>query len=733
MAGGAHILRQAAVRTAAWRIPPPGTKASYHFGTKEYVACFETPAPVDGCKFRAAAVKYVKNFDPAAWGDRDPIRTVVAGRVYQGGEVVDTVDAAGKVNGRQVLADSEALAAVTDFMRSHTAAAATPRPLSSLILPTDAVRRVERVFLSEGHAAALIGNQAMDFVKQDGVTEIEESIQANAVERKLTDKLLADEARGAVQILRYPALVSCVSNFTNFLDLFRKTLRNLEAGVPVLVLSRSNTSQHCYRWFQALQKLTDAEGIPASMLAFASTSVEQQRAIMLQSPMSPTYFTGSREVARLIKEVSPRAISSTGGPNTLISVAATPQVLQAARDSASIENAGQCTALRHLVLPFEGQESSSEALGKRLFAGSTKSASALESLEESKFAALLPMPSPGASSRKSLGYTSDPAMPVSLKVSKSLPGSVDEYWREVVVDVTTPGTPAEMEADAFIDPLCAWVRAEQPISVAVNGSMELARRVWERTGQVVFTRGTVLQPAMTCQARPQDGEVFGELPPRASLLEHTRFPVVVPTPSAGYNARYSLAFLEEQGAAPLPSLPAGEYIKGVESKAVRGFCLEILNFVRDACAGPFEGVGHRTTLFGVQRPPLGQGVAVRIARDATYDQAAPLLLPFLATNAAPQLHISVHPASPAAVTLATLGLAHQTEEDAAFEKRAAEAGLTHVVRVPCRGGDLEGEYPLAGLFVSRLLTFGHCKSVIPDDKEFLNVFRASDKWLKLRA
>ncbi|KAJ1468765.1 hypothetical protein T484DRAFT_1854294 [Baffinella frigidus] len=85
------------------------------------------------------------------------------------------------------------------------------------------------------------------------------------------------------------------------------------------------------------------------MLAFASTSVEQQRAIMLQSPMSPTYFTGSREVARLIKEVarlikevSPRAISSTGGPNTLISVAATPQVLQAARDSAAIENAGHC-------------------------------------------------------------------------------------------------------------------------------------------------------------------------------------------------------------------------------------------------------------------------------------------------------------------------------------------------------------------------------------------------------
>ena len=31
--------------------------------------------------------RYLKNFDPAAWGDRDPIRTVVAGRVYTGGEV----------------------------------------------------------------------------------------------------------------------------------------------------------------------------------------------------------------------------------------------------------------------------------------------------------------------------------------------------------------------------------------------------------------------------------------------------------------------------------------------------------------------------------------------------------------------------------------------------------------------------------------------------------------------
>jgi hypothetical protein len=57
-----------------------------------------------------------------------------------------------------------------------------------------------------------------------GVTEIEESLEANPVEHAMVDSLLRDESRGVLALRREPALVGAVSNFTNFLDLCRKTL-----------------------------------------------------------------------------------------------------------------------------------------------------------------------------------------------------------------------------------------------------------------------------------------------------------------------------------------------------------------------------------------------------------------------------------------------------------------------------------------------------------------------------
>jgi hypothetical protein len=51
------------------------------------------------------------------------------------------------------------------------------------------LRRIEQKLLNE-YAWFLIGNQCFDFQKQDGITELEESIMANHVERNLNDLVL---------------------------------------------------------------------------------------------------------------------------------------------------------------------------------------------------------------------------------------------------------------------------------------------------------------------------------------------------------------------------------------------------------------------------------------------------------------------------------------------------------------------------------------------------------------
>ena len=69
------------------------------------------------------------------------------------------------------------------------------------------MRRIEQRLLTE-YAGCLIGNQCLDFGKQDGVTEMEGSVMANSVERKLNDLLYQDERDGKICIVRKPIFIS---------------------------------------------------------------------------------------------------------------------------------------------------------------------------------------------------------------------------------------------------------------------------------------------------------------------------------------------------------------------------------------------------------------------------------------------------------------------------------------------------------------------------------------------
>lgn len=73
--------------------------------------------------------------------------------------------------GAQLLAPPDVVDAVIKHIKDYRP------PKTDLRVP---VRSAEAVLLSE-HAAALAGSQALDYKKQDPMTEIEESIEANEV------------------------------------------------------------------------------------------------------------------------------------------------------------------------------------------------------------------------------------------------------------------------------------------------------------------------------------------------------------------------------------------------------------------------------------------------------------------------------------------------------------------------------------------------------------------------
>lgn len=697
-------------------------RRDYNFASSAYNGCFAGQPEPDGAALRAGTLAYLEDFDPQSWYD-DPVATILNGEVLMGGEEVETIDAFNGVNGKQVLATQAQLQSV----RTH---------IKTFVPPSDdyreGIRRIEQVFLGE-KAGALIGNQSVDFKKQDGVTEMEESVEANHVERNLNDLLLADERAGNVAIGRQPAFVGCVSNFSNFLDLFRKSLRNIELGVPVVVLSRSNTTQHMFRWFQMLQTLMAAEGIPLGMITYISCGIEDQRTIFRENQGSPLYFTGSRPVAAAIKEVLPKLIASTGGPNTMVATSLSDGVAAAAQMSTLIENSGQCTAMRHLVVP----DCTEADITQRIWGENVPThSSAAEALAQGQFAALLDGHPTNANSPGE-GYTTHEKLPLAYRLSTTLPpDDIDEMWRQGFLDVTTTGE-AAFGSDEMVEDLSAWLNQHQPICLAVNGDNSLLKKLWERSGMVVNTAGGEgdAPECLTAQARPQDGECFGEFPPRHELTKYTQFPAIVPSSTPGYNTCITDSALESAAA----HCPGGLIAVCASSKTV-GYAGVLAAYLADACgAHPGKASASRTSLYGLQRPPLnGKKTILRLDASVSPDDAAVYIVPFALTNARDSLEFSVAPdgsATYAALQKSGLleGIDALTDEtDIALKARVAATKPFNVITPPTLGqGD--PAYPLPAHFVSNLFPVGHVKSTLPNDAAFAELLSGSEKWLKMTA
>eukprot|EP00545_Synedropsis_sp_CCMP1620_P006688 CAMPEP_0119013940 /NCGR_PEP_ID=MMETSP1176-20130426/9266_1 /TAXON_ID=265551 /ORGANISM="Synedropsis recta cf, Strain CCMP1620" /LENGTH=731 /DNA_ID=CAMNT_0006967069 /DNA_START=210 /DNA_END=2405 /DNA_ORIENTATION=+ len=706
---------------------------STNFGSDSYASAFENLPVPDVQALRQSTLDYLEDFDKQLWYD-EPITSILQGEPFEvvnRTSLVETKDAFSKINGLQQLATNDQVEQLTQAIMSFQS------PHKDLRVP---MREIEQELLTT-YAGQLIGSQCLDFGKQDGITEMEEATMANAVERKLNDMLLKDEVDGKVVINRKAIYVSCVSNFTLFLDLFRKTLRSLELGIPCVILGRSNTSQHAYRWTALLVSLMKKHDI-ADMVTFLSCSLDDIKTIT-QTASSATgnlYATCSRELAEKIIESYPNTIASTGGPNTLVTTEWTPSIKEAIRMSATIESSGQCTALRHAIVPH----SVSKAEMKGVFAHTQNIASAPEALRKRMFDGVYKKhegtKGPSDDDDEYMYLHDQDAY---IKFNKRLPrDDMEEYWRKVVVDFTQLERRWDTdENDVYL--LAAWLNEHQPISLAINGKREkafkLGKSLFEKTGLVVYTVGStddeLTPPALTCQARPQEAEIFGEFPPRDSLEEFTKFPVFVPSSTPSYDSTYTRSYLES--VEPIQGMPQwfGNLARHCKDKAIHGYCLELVHYLYEAAhrdKNPKRGFGtSRTALWGLQRPPvlLGPKTLIRCHKGATFDALAPILLLFYCTNAREQFELSVHADCHPDIfkVCEKHGIPILVQNEQEFNVRAASHNLVYnVVEIE----DPMAKFPMVGHFTSLYFPMGHIKSTKSNDEEFVAQFSDSQKWLK---
>ncbi|KAL3772360.1 hypothetical protein ACHAW5_010362 [Stephanodiscus triporus] len=718
-------------------------RRGYNFASSEYVSCFEGVPSADKDKLRTDAITYLDAFDIRSWYDR-PVCSILNGErlLAPPSYLRITKDALDRPNGHQYHATPDQVDSLLDHVLNYRSTYADLRP---------EVRRIERKFLDE-YAGLLIGNQCLDYSKQDGVTELEECIMANSAERKMNDLLFDDE----------------------------RTLRSLELGVPCAVLCRSHTTQHPYRWTELLVDLMVEEGIDAGMVTYLSCQLEDIIHITSRCAgrAGTLYTTCSRDLAKSIMSTYPDTISSTGGPNTLLTTEWTATVRDAIRTSASIESAGQCTALRHLVVPECVHLSDVESM----FDDVEHVTSPVDALRRGTCDGVFdghggtssPPPPPataslvdggGGGEEEGGGYAKHGRKDAYYRVGPALPSlendEMNEYWRKVVVDVTnflpadasTAATAAvgEGRLGAAVVDLSRWLNRHQPISLAVNARraqvLELGRSLFEKTSLVVTTIGSTdapdAPPAMTCQARPQDAECFGEFPPRKRMGEYTQFPVIIPSSTPSYGARYRDEYLRSRTLEDLDgtSCPvhAREWLSDIVDVTTRGYCVELVRYLCDATEeNPKGGFGTgRTVLWGLQRPPILEGLRtlLRCGPSVSFDDLSSIFLLFYSTNARSQVELSVDGSNK---DLLDKLMRHDldshvfkvvVEGDETLEHRLNEEqdDFYNIVRVHSSGKP----FKMLGQFVSLYLPLGHIKSTRKNDEEFVKYFGQSEKWLKM--
>ena len=142
----------------------------FQVGRENSKTCWQA----DGRKLREKTVEYIKKFEKKSWSEI-PIVSYLHGELLEKEqhEIVPTIDSFNRENGKQVLASKAGVDKVIHFMQN---AKDFHKGVNKDFL--QAGREIDAILCDhERLAPIIIGNQCLDFQKQDGITEIEESIQ----------------------------------------------------------------------------------------------------------------------------------------------------------------------------------------------------------------------------------------------------------------------------------------------------------------------------------------------------------------------------------------------------------------------------------------------------------------------------------------------------------------------------------------------------------------------------